>query len=68
MAALNAEGLGRPAAVAAARQAPVAAGPRGSQLWVDKHKPASSSQLVGNNTAVDTLRKWLREWDAVHLK
>ena len=39
-----------------------------SQLWVDKHRPKSSSELAGNNTLVATIRGWLNQWQAVHLK
>ena len=34
----------------------------GGQLWVEKHKPTTSSELVGNNTLVATLRTFLHEW------
>jgi replication factor C subunit 1 len=39
-------------------------------LWVDKHKPRSSNQLVGNNSLVGILRVWLQKWqhDAVQQK
>lgn len=36
-------------------------------LWVDKWKPKSSSELVGNNTLVSNLKTWLSEWEDVHL-
>lgn len=36
-------------------------------LWVDKWKPKSSSELVGNNTLVSNLKTWLKQWEDVHL-
>lgn len=38
-----------------------------AQLWVDKYKPQSVADLVGNNTLIQTLRQWLFQWNAVHL-
>lgn len=38
-----------------------------NQLWVEKWRPKSSAELVGNTTLVATLRQWLRDWDRVHL-
>ena len=32
------------------------------QLWVDKYKPRSSRELVGNTTLVATLQQWLHDW------
>ncbi|KAL3132947.1 hypothetical protein ABBQ38_006860 [Trebouxia sp. C0009 RCD-2024] len=40
----------------------------GGQLWVEKHKPNTSSELVGNNALVATLRTFLSDWDKVHLR
>lgn len=34
----------------------------GGQLWVEKHKPTNSSELVGNGTLVSTLRTFLTDW------
>ncbi len=34
---------------------------------MDKYKPGSSSELVGNPGLVNTLRQWLTYWQAVHL-
>eukprot|EP00879_Flechtneria_rotunda_P033739 GHRR01037467.1.p1 GENE.GHRR01037467.1~~GHRR01037467.1.p1 ORF type:complete len:104 (-),score=32.00 GHRR01037467.1:468-779(-) len=39
----------------------------GDTLWVDKYKPQSCSELVGNNTLVAILKQWLFQWEAVHL-
>ncbi len=36
-----------------------------NQLWVDKYKPRSSAELVGNNTLVANLKQWLECWDQV---
>lgn len=37
-------------------------------LWVEKYKPRSTSELVGNQTNVSTLRQWLHQWEDVNLK
>ena len=37
-------------------------GPSDGDLWVEKHKPKISGQLVGNNTLIATLRQWLQNW------
>lgn len=42
--------------------APPVTGNRGSDLWVDKHRPMRSSELVGNPGAIGTLRQWLVTW------
>ncbi len=34
----------------------------GGQLWVEKHKPTNSAELVGNGTLVATLRTFLQGW------
>eukprot|EP00889_Picochlorum_renovo_P002572 jgi/Picre1/29602/NNA_004987.t1 len=31
-------------------------------LWVDKWKPKSSSELVGNNALISDLKSWLKQW------
>ena len=36
----------------------------GGELWVEKHKPKHSRELVGNNTLIATLRQWLETWCA----
>lgn len=33
-----------------------------NQLWVDKYKPSSSSDLVANAKAIRDLRAWLESW------
>lgn len=37
-------------------------------LWVEKYKPQSAQELVGNNSHVATLRQWLHQWEDVHLR
>jgi replication factor C subunit 1 len=39
-------------------------GTGGGELWVEKHKPKHSRELVGNNTLIATLRQWLETWCA----
>ncbi|KAL6776732.1 RFC1 [Auxenochlorella protothecoides x Auxenochlorella symbiontica] len=59
-------GLAPPAATpraAVALPAPAA----DQSLWVEKWRPKTTAELVGNNGLVATLRQWLREWEAVHL-
>jgi hypothetical protein len=46
---------------------PIYAAPS-TQLWVDKYKPRSTADLVGNPSHVKTLSAWLRGWENVHLK
>uniref|UniRef100_A0A7S3VUG6 BRCT domain-containing protein n=1 Tax=Dunaliella tertiolecta TaxID=3047 RepID=A0A7S3VUG6_DUNTE len=41
--------------------------PAESQLWVDKHKPRTSKDLVGNQGHIRTLQQWLLGWEAVQL-
>lgn len=38
-----------------------------NQLWVDKHKPRTSAELVGNNALVNTLKAWLQQWRDIHI-
>ena len=37
----------------------------GGQLWVEKYKPQSSKELVGNAGCVDWLRAFLVNWYAL---
>ena len=37
-------------------------------MWVDKYKPTSMDDLVGNKALTDRLQKWLNDWESVHLK
>jgi len=38
--------------------------PSSGDLWVVKHKPQHSKELVGNATLIATLRQWLVNWCA----
>jgi len=38
------------------------------ELWVNKHKPQSVGDLVGNGANVRLIRTWLESWDRVHLQ
>lgn len=35
-----------------------------NMLWVDKYKPASSSEILGNQEAVNKLTIWLKMWES----
>ena len=48
----------------AQRGAAAAGGALASQLWVEKHKPRDSGELVGNQATIDWLRVFLRNWCA----
>jgi replication factor C subunit 1 len=36
-------------------------------LWVDKWKPKSAADLVGNISAQNIMRQWLKDWHRVHV-
>lgn len=36
---------------------------KGSELWVDKYKPASLKEICGNNTAIEQLSQFLMRWN-----
>ena len=38
------------------------------QLWVNKHRPQSVGDLVGNGANVRLIRTWLESWERVHLQ
>ncbi len=71
------EGTARPAVkpntvASASAQGGVKPGPKApvsknQELWVDKYKPKTSADLVGNNQMVSNLKSWLSTWDSVHL-
>jgi len=52
----------------AAAAAAAAADPAANQLWVDKYKPQTAADLVGNTGLINTLRQWLNQWEAIHLR
>ncbi len=35
----------------------------GSMLWVDRHKPVHTREILGNKTNVKKLQDWLRTWE-----
>ncbi|GAM28888.1 hypothetical protein SAMD00019534_120640 [Acytostelium subglobosum LB1] len=37
--------------------------PGNDMMWVDKYKPASSADLLGNPGVISTLKSWLVKWD-----
>ena len=49
---------------AAHRVAAVGGSANASQLWVEKHKPKNSGELVGNQATIEWLRVFLRNWCA----
>lgn len=51
-----------PSSSAAQTAAHKPAGNNGGQLWVEKYKPASSKELVGNVGCIDWLRAFLVNW------
>ena len=38
------------------------------RLWVDKYKPESLSEIVGNPSLVNALLQWLQNWQSCHLR
>lgn len=57
------------AGLGAARGAGVSQRPADDgQLWVEKWRPRTSGELVGNQATVNQLRQWLKDWEHVHLK
>ncbi|XJO75680.1 hypothetical protein BDV3_006321 [Batrachochytrium dendrobatidis] len=35
-----------------------------TQLWVDKYKPISYSEVIGNKGLIEKLSKWLKNWES----
>jgi replication factor C subunit 1 len=35
----------------------------GSSLWVDKHKPVHTREILGNKANIKKLQDWLRTWE-----
>jgi replication factor C subunit 1 len=56
-----------PAAGSSSGAAGSSGGSGATELWVDKHKPRDSNDLVGNPGLIKTLRGWLQQWEAIHL-
>ncbi|ANQ06457.1 Replication factor C subunit 1 [Plasmodium coatneyi] len=48
--------------------APVVQNKIQNQLWVEKYRPKSLNELVGNNQNVLKLKNWLASWDDVCIK
>lgn len=42
-------------------------GSTNNKLWTDKHKPKSTSELLGNGGIVRNLKKWLEDWHSIHV-
>ena len=40
----------------------------GNDLWVNKHRPQRLGDLIGNNSNVQTLERWLQSWHRVHVE
>lgn len=38
------------------------------QLWVEKHKPQSGADLIGNPGLIGTIREWLQNWYGLSLQ
>lgn len=38
-----------------------------NELWVDKYKPKTKQDLVGNPTLFRDLEQWIQTWDQVHI-
>eukprot|EP00126_Sphaerothecum_destruens_P004665 Sdes_comp18309_c0_seq1m8020 len=43
-------------------------GPVETELFVDKYRPKSLDDLIGNKAVILRLKKWLQSWDACNLK
>lgn len=37
-------------------------------MWVDKHKPQATKDIIGHTGQVTKLQTWLRNWENWHLK
>jgi len=60
-------GTGAGAGAASSRSAAGAGGVAADALWVDRYKPRSFADLVGNQRELQALDGWLRDWESVHL-
>lgn len=55
------------AGAASSRGAAGAGGVAADALWVDRYKPRSFADLVGNQRELQALDGWLKDWESVHL-
>jgi replication factor C subunit 1 len=39
-----------------------------NQLWTSKYNPQDLNSIIGNHGVVQKLKKWLEDWDDVHLR
>jgi replication factor C subunit 1 len=39
-----------------------------NQLWTFKYNPHDINSIIGNHSVVQKLKKWLEDWDDVHLR
>ena len=57
-----------PSAAGGSGAAPAAAAPADTQpLWVNKYKPSQPAQLIGNGKNIADLRKFLSQWNDIHV-
>ena len=57
-----------PSAAGGSGAAPAAATPADTQpLWVNKYKPSQPAQLIGNGKNIADLRKFLSQWNDIHV-
>ena len=57
-----------PTAAGGSGAAPAAAAPADTQpLWVNKYKPSQPAQLIGNGKNIADLRKFLSQWNDIHV-
>jgi len=55
-----------PAAAAAAAAGPSGGGRGVGELWVNKHRPQSVKDLIGNSDKIKQLTTWLQNWHRVN--
>lgn len=41
--------------------------PKSSELWVDKYKPKTLADMLGNSSVIEKLQEWLEDWESVVL-
>ena len=52
-----------PSAAPSSNAAAATAAEGASNLWVDKHKPVHTREILGNKTNIKKLQDWLRTWE-----